>query len=193
MFKKLAHAVLATALGASMLMMPSEASAITIPAPEGTGMTSFSQQDNLMQNVRFERRRWLLGRNGHYWGRSRDGYWRRGFGSPRSRYYNRRYGRGWYGYPRYRYGGYGYPWRYRYYDRWDNDNAWLLGIPFAFAAGAALASPGYYGGSRYYGGYRGSAHVRWCSSRYRSYNPRTNTWVGYSGRVYQCDSPYDRR
>jgi hypothetical protein len=41
--------------------------------------------------------------------------------------------------------------------------------------------------------YRRSAHVEWCLNRYRSYNPRTNTWVGYSGRVYQCDSPYDRR
>ncbi len=40
----------------------------------------------------------------------------------------------------------------------------------------------------YYGG--GSAHVRWCLNRYKSYNPRTNTWVAYSGRVRQCISPY---
>jgi hypothetical protein len=26
--------------------------------------------------------------------------------------------------------------------------------------------------------------------RYRSYNPRTNTWVSYSGNVNQCNSPY---
>jgi len=39
--------------------------------------------------------------------------------------------------------------------------------------------------------YDRSAHVEWCLAHYRSYNPRTNTWVAYSGRVYQCDSPYD--
>jgi hypothetical protein len=47
-------------------------------------------------------------------------------------------------------------------------------------------------GNRYYGygGGYGSRHVEWCLNRYRSYNVRTNTWVGYSGRVYQCRSPY---
>lgn len=39
------------------------------------------------------------------------------------------------------------------------------------------------------GGY-GSRHVEWCSDRYRSYNPRNNTWVAYSGNVNQCNSPY---
>src|SRR3989337_2116268 len=41
----------------------------------------------------------------------------------------------------------------------------------------------------YDGGY-GSRHVEWCLDRYRSYNPRTNTWVSYSGNVNQCNSPY---
>ena len=36
----------------------------------------------------------------------------------------------------------------------------------------------------------GSLHVEWCLDRYRSYNPRTNLWVAYSGRVYECNSPY---
>jgi hypothetical protein len=35
-----------------------------------------------------------------------------------------------------------------------------------------------------------SAHVEWCFDRYRSYNPRTNTWVAYSGQVNECNSPY---
>ena len=39
----------------------------------------------------------------------------------------------------------------------------------------------------------GSRHMRWCENSYRSYDRRTNTWVGYSGRVYQCNSPYDNR
>jgi BA14K-like protein len=35
-----------------------------------------------------------------------------------------------------------------------------------------------------------SQHVEWCFDRYRSYNPRYNTWVAYSGEVRQCNSPY---
>jgi hypothetical protein len=36
----------------------------------------------------------------------------------------------------------------------------------------------------------GSSHVEWCLDHYRSYNPRTNTWVSYSGEVRECRSPY---
>jgi hypothetical protein len=36
----------------------------------------------------------------------------------------------------------------------------------------------------------GSRHVRWCSERYRSYSPRYNTWMSYSGVIRQCVSPY---
>jgi BA14K-like protein len=36
-----------------------------------------------------------------------------------------------------------------------------------------------------------SRHVEWCSDRYRSYDPRSNTWVAYSGAVRQCNSPYN--
>ena len=36
----------------------------------------------------------------------------------------------------------------------------------------------------------GNRHVEWCLDRYRSYNPRNNTWVSYSGNVNQCNSPY---
>lgn len=44
--------------------------------------------------------------------------------------------------------------------------------------------------NNYDGGGYGSRHVEWCLDRYRSYNPRTNTWVAYSGNVNQCNSPY---
>jgi hypothetical protein len=51
-----------------------------------------------------------------------------------------------------------------------------------------------YANDRYYDddGFDGmsSRHVEWCMDRYRSYNPRTNTWVSYSGIVHQCNSPY---
>ena len=34
------------------------------------------------------------------------------------------------------------------------------------------------------------AHEEWCLNRYRSYDPASDTWVGYSGKVYRCRSPY---
>jgi hypothetical protein len=62
---------------------------------------------------------------------------------------------------------------------------------------------GGYGGYNYYGDdyyddyddyddYDGlsSRHIRYCLNKYRSYNPRTNLWVSFSGRVKQCYSPY---
>ena len=51
--------------------------------------------------------------------------------------------------------------------------------------GGSIAAQNNYDG----GGY-GGRHVEWCMDRYRSYNPRSNTWVSYSGNVNQCNSPY---
>jgi hypothetical protein len=36
----------------------------------------------------------------------------------------------------------------------------------------------------------GNAHVEWCLSRYRSYNPRTDTFLAYGGTYKYCRSPY---
>jgi hypothetical protein len=36
----------------------------------------------------------------------------------------------------------------------------------------------------------GSAHVRWCYNRYRSYDARTDSFMGYDGRRHRCNSPY---
>ena len=67
-----------------------------------------------------------------------------------------------------------------------------------FAAGAAIGyagsyyynndyyDDGYYGG--YYGG--GNAHVQWCLNRYRSYDPRSDTYMGYDGYRHRCRAPY---
>lgn len=74
---------------------------------------------------------------------------------------------------RYRHGGYYY------------ENQWWL-FPMV-GAGIALGAAGAYAGG--HDGY-GSRHVAWCLDRYRSYNPRYNTWVSYSGNVRQCISPY---
>jgi len=34
------------------------------------------------------------------------------------------------------------------------------------------------------------AHVNWCLDRYRSYDPDTDTFVGYDGYEHRCVSPY---
>lgn len=34
------------------------------------------------------------------------------------------------------------------------------------------------------------AHIEWCLSRYRSYNPATNTFTGYDGYQHECRGPY---
>lgn len=56
--------------------------------------------------------------------------------------------------------------------------------------GGAIAAQNNYDGDGYDGDGYGDRHVEWCFDRYRSYNPRNNTWVSYSGRVNQCNSPY---
>ena len=95
----------------------------------------------------------------------------------RNRVYNRHYhGRrcgNWSSTCRYRHGGYYY------------ENPWWI-LPMVGAGIAIGAANSGYG----YGYGYGSRHVEWCLDRYRSYNPRTNTWVAYSGRVHQCISPY---
>lgn len=92
----------------------------------------------------------------------------KGYGYHNGRYKGPRYR---YRYPGYNYfyGGFWYPWPW-----------W---------------SVGYYGGGYndygYGGGYGASAHVEWCLNRYRSYDPRTNTYMGYDGRRHSCNSPFD--
>lgn len=36
-----------------------------------------------------------------------------------------------------------------------------------------------------------SRHVSWCSERYRTYDPATDTFIGKGNRHYRCNSPYD--
>jgi len=35
------------------------------------------------------------------------------------------------------------------------------------------------------------SHVAWCLSRYRTYDPYTDTFIGKGHRSYRCNSPYD--
>jgi hypothetical protein len=35
-----------------------------------------------------------------------------------------------------------------------------------------------------------SAHVQWCLNRYRSYDPSSDTFLGFDGYRHRCNSPY---
>ncbi len=61
-------------------------------------------------------------------------------------------------------------------------NGWWYAIPWWL--GATLATPDRRP--------RTSRHVRWCDNRYRSYNPRTDQFLGYDGQYHYCRSPYRR-
>ncbi|MFO0991857.1 MAG: BA14K family protein [Hyphomicrobiales bacterium] len=90
------------------------------------------------------------------------------------------------GYDRHRHGD-----RYRYkHGRYTHyHNGWYYNSPWWIAGpliGGALLG-GAFGAPRYDGG---DNHVEWCLDRYRSYNPRTDSFLGYDGEYHRCNSPY---
>ena len=131
---------------------------------------------------------------------SADGYYRhhRGYyDGGRRGYYDggRRYYRGYDGGRRYHHRGHG-----------DALAAGAVGLGVGALIGGALAAPraydnGYYGRGGYIvnegpvnrayrpapvyrGGYN---HVDACFARYRSYDPRSDTFIGYDGNAYRCN------
>jgi uncharacterized protein YcfJ len=84
---------------------------------------------------------------------------------------------------------------YRFYRRnrggLDSISSGLLGFTFGAIVGGAIANSnnnnGYYGGDRVVGGGSYSAHVEACYARYRSYDERTDTFLGYDGRRHRCN------
>lgn len=71
--------------------------------------------------------------------------------------------------------------------RWNRPNLGNVaaGI-FGFAIGAAILG----GIARQSGSYSGSDwqnHVDACEARYRSYNPRTDMFLGYDGQYHRCN------
>ena len=93
------------------------------------------------------------------------------------RHWNNWYRNGrWHG-PRYRYrypgynyfnNGFWYPWPW-----WSYNRGWNFEVGDAFAGGSYASN-----------------HVQWCMNRYRSYNPRTDTYTGYDGKKRRCRGPY---
>lgn len=38
-----------------------------------------------------------------------------------------------------------------------------------------------------------SKHIKWCKARYKTYNVKTDTFIGKGKKKYRCNSPYDGR
>lgn len=149
-----------------------------------------------LRNANVEPVQYRHWRGGGGWGGDR--YWYRGRGGPSwgggvywggSPYWGG--GPYWGGRP-YWYGGYrGYNYYrpgYRYYD-----GAWfpLAAFGSGLIIGNALSAPVYRAPiyrERVYAS--GSAHIRWCYNRYRSYRAYDNTFQPYYGPRQQCYSPY---
>ncbi len=90
--------------------------------------------------------------------------------------YRKRHRRQWRYNPR-RYGP-----RYRQYrPGWHLYNGWYYQRPW-WSIEVVPAPQPYYNG--------GNAHVQWCLSKYRSYNPSTDMYKGYDGYYHRCISPY---
>lgn len=73
---------------------------------------------------------------------------------------------------------------YRQWYRWNQRNVGssiAAGI-FGFAIGAAIA-----GSAARSGGSSWDNHVARCEARYRSYNPRTDMFLGYDGQYHRCN------
>jgi hypothetical protein len=75
-------------------------------------------------------------------------------------------------------------------------DAWVaggVGLAAGLIIGGALASPRpvYVAPPPRHIQIRASqAHYHWCASRYRSYQPASNSWVDFHGRIRNCESPY---
>ncbi|UOM36359.1 BA14K family protein [Acuticoccus sp. I52.16.1] len=80
----------------------------------------------------------------------------------------------------------------RYYDRgWDNDDNWgaavgagVIGAAAGVIAGSALANSSQPRVVQTVPS--GSTHAQRCAAQYRSYDPRTDTYVTYGGDVRRC-------
>jgi hypothetical protein len=73
--------------------------------------------------------------------------------------------------------------------------AWGCGEPGDIIFDCLHGDDGYFGNwphVRYHHRDR-RLHVQWCKARYKTYNPRTDTFIGKGRKKYRCNSPYDGR
>ncbi len=75
--------------------------------------------------------------------------------------------------------------KYKHY----HDGWWYAWPWWSVGIGIGIGSYwGDYWDTPVYAGY--DAHVAWCLRRYRSYDPASDTYLGYDGRYHRCISPY---
>lgn len=98
-----------------------------------------------------------------------------------------RHRRGHYNSSRYHYRKHRYDRRYdrRHYHRRSNGNA-AAAIIGGLAAGAIISGMA----NQSSAGSRTNSHVNWCMNKYRSYDPRSDTFQPYNGGRKYCNSPY---
>jgi hypothetical protein len=79
----------------------------------------------------------------------------------------------------------GHAWNHRWHHGWG-------GPSVGFAFGPGIYAPGYgYGAPGYgYGSPVGDDHVQYCMNRYRSYDPNSDTFMGYDGMRHRCNVSY---
>ena len=162
--RKMFSTLCATALAASVAVsgiVPASAAPVYVPKAQ-----TVEHSDVVKVSDHWKKRKWRNYRRGDW-----DG--------PR-RIYRRNNEYGWYnGHRGYRHKRHGHD---RYYDGW-----WYPAG--AFVAGAIIGGAIANSNNNYvYSG--GSAHVRWCYDRYRSYREWDNTFQPYNGPRRQCYSPY---
>ncbi len=148
--------------------LPSISPAVQQPASPSVAGPSDQAQVTEVQYWR-DRRGWGPGPG------PRPGWGRPGWG-PRPGYYG-----GYRGYRDYRPG-------YRHYNGyWFPLAAFGAG---ALIGGAIASEPRYVEPAPRYSGGINPQHYQWCSARYRSYDPGSNTFQPYNGPRQQCYSPY---
>jgi len=81
-----------------------------------------------------------------------------------------------------RWWGRGWGWRGRY---WRGPGWYWPGAVAGAIVGGAIVSQAYRGPG-YYGPPGGNDWLAYCSSRYRSFDPRTGTYMGYDGHRHPC-------
>jgi hypothetical protein len=87
-----------------------------------------------------------------------------------------------------------YPKHYNHHHYYGGPN---FAAPFFLGLGLGYLTPRYYPAYPVYPTYGygpaygyGNAHVQWCASHYRTYNPATNTFFIRKGVPATCVSPY---
>ena len=147
------------------------ATALTLPVPASPGVDATGQWDGQLQKIYSKKKSY---QNKQYHSKQ---YHNKSYHSGKKHYYHKHY-------PNWRYNSHRYGPRYRAYrpgygyyygGYWYRRPWWTFTVPVPVPAPA----PAY-----------GNAHVQWCLNHYRSYNPRTDMFLGYDGYYHRCRSPY---